>query len=214
MGHKALVWLLLEKRASVAATDRHGQTALHIAVENGHEAVSLLLLEKGVDVAKGLDSGKLTVLQLAAVSGRNAVPQQLPEKYSEDSLGGLMALHKAASLGQEALVKQLLENGVDIAGKDDDRGGTALHMAASKGPKAVVWLLLENGADIATTNRRERTALHLAAENGHEPVVRVLLENGADTATIDRRGWMALRLAASNKQETVVRLLTPLTPDP
>jgi ankyrin repeat domain-containing protein 50 len=190
MGHEALVRWLLEKGAPVAATDRHGRMALYFAVESGHEAVAQVLREKATK-----DDSRKPLLELDPEDSR------------------LTPLHKAASLGQEELAKQLLEDGVDIAAKDDDDGETALHMAASKGHRAIVRLLLRYGADISTTNRRERTALHAAAVNGHEPVLRELLENGADATAVDKRGWMALRLAASNGHEAAVRLLTPLTPD-
>jgi ankyrin repeat protein len=43
--HEAVVWLLLEYKAGVDEKDRFGLMELHLAAEEGHEAVVRLLLE-------------------------------------------------------------------------------------------------------------------------------------------------------------------------
>ena len=59
---------------------------------------------------------------------------------------GLTPLHIAAHYGHEAVVKVLLESGVD-ANMASDKGVTPLQMATQGGQPAVVKVLLEAGAD-------------------------------------------------------------------
>ncbi|RAO66927.1 uncharacterized protein BHQ10_002939 [Talaromyces amestolkiae] len=171
-----------------------GQTALHLAVANGHEAVVKLLVENGADI-NSMEWG-----------------------CNRNSHHGQAALHWAAKGGHLVMVKLLVENGAEIDlensyrgiedgdGGDKDYGGrTALHMAAANGHGAVVSLLLKYGAntrleesyrgrvdydsdsyidgygeacdDYGHDNNEYysgRTALQLAVANGHESVADLL----------------------------------------
>ena len=122
------------------------------------------------------------------------------------SFGIDKAFLRAAGEGRETVIQFLLENGVNIAAKDEYER-TALHLAAEKGHEAVARLLLEKGADIAAKNDDGWTVLHLAARNGHEAVASLLLEKGADVAAKDSREWTALHLAAIYGHEAMARLL-------
>jgi ankyrin repeat protein len=84
-------------------------------------------------------------------------------------------LQAAASGGDEAVVRLLLEDyKADVAAKADD-GWTVLHWAASDGNEAVVRLLVEDyKADVEAKDNDGRTALHLAEDVGNEMAVRVL----------------------------------------
>jgi ankyrin repeat protein len=115
------------------------------------------------------------------------------------------AIYLAAEHGNIAVLKLLLDNGVDIKRRNDD-GNTILTLAAGAGHEAVVRLLLEKGADIEQRTYGD-TTLTLAAEAGHEAVVRLLLENGADIKQRNYDGDTALTLAAEAGHEVVVGLL-------
>jgi hypothetical protein len=151
-------------------------TGLHLASENGHEAVVKLLLETKADVnVQDNDGG--TALYLAARHGHEAVVKLLLEAKADvnvqDNYVGVTALHRAALNGHEAVVKLLLEAKTDVNVRND-YGMTALYLAARHGHEAVVKLLLEAKADVNMQDIDGVTALHLAASNGHEAVVKLL----------------------------------------
>jgi len=72
---------------------------------------------------------------------------------------GKTAPRQAASEGHEAVVRLLVELGVDV--NVGQYWGTALHQAASEGHEAVVRLLVELGADVNVKNNIGETALQL-----------------------------------------------------
>ncbi|MCG8455606.1 MAG: PQQ-binding-like beta-propeller repeat protein, partial [Holophagales bacterium] len=87
-------------------------------------------------------------------------------------------MRTAASEGDIATVKRLLEAGVDPDAAND-YGATALFRVADKGHAAVARLLLEKGAD---PNLQDSfygaTAFGWALSSGHADVALVILENG------------------------------------
>lgn len=93
-------------------------------------------------------------------------------------------LLKAASTGDVATVRRLLDSGVDINYHSKDKqatGRTALSEAAIQGHLEVVRLLLERGANLDWQDRAVGfTPLGWAANEGHESIVEALLEAGAD----------------------------------
>jgi hypothetical protein len=122
------------------------------------------------------------------------------------------ALHSASFMGEEALVKLMLDAGANVNWGDHDNRSegylaTALHLAAKKGHEATVRLLLEYKADVNAKDNAERTALHLAAAEGHEAVVGLLLEHKADVDAKTKGKWTALHIAAGHGHGAVISLL-------
>ena len=87
-------------------------------------------------------------------------------------------LHDAAKNGDVATVKQLLDQGADIA-QPDDAGEPVLLIASLAGKPDVVALLLERGSNIEIRNKGGLTALHAAAYGGNLDTVKLLVEKGA-----------------------------------
>ncbi|KAH0556854.1 hypothetical protein GP486_005358, partial [Trichoglossum hirsutum] len=130
----AVVRLLIEKGADVNAkktSERRemmkeaeyggeievdsGVTALHLAAENGHEAVVRLLIEKGADVnaekTYRWNEGE-TALHLAAENGHEAVARLLTKKGAdanakkeEEGCSGKTALQRAARYRDEEAMR-------------------------------------------------------------------------------------------------------------
>lgn len=98
--------------------------------------------------------------------------------YRTDRLWGVSALQLAANHGNDAIVRLLLEQNVDM-NQSSHYIGTPLHEAARKGYKTIVWLLLDKKADVNSEHYFHGSPLSLAIRNKHEGVVRLLLENGA-----------------------------------
>ncbi|HYO13926.1 MAG TPA: ankyrin repeat domain-containing protein [Thermoanaerobaculia bacterium] len=88
-------------------------------------------------------------------------------------------LRRAASAGDLAKVKELLDKGVD-ANAANQYGGTALAFACDKGHTEVVKLLLERGANPNVKDTfYNLTPIGWAAEKGHVDIIRLLLAKGA-----------------------------------
>ncbi|RYP65587.1 hypothetical protein DL771_008241 [Monosporascus sp. 5C6A] len=128
-------------------------------------------------------------------------------EVSDESVAeGDQTLHFAAKNGYEDAARLLLDQGVNVAEKDE-KDRTPLHIAAGAGHEAVVRLLLDKGADVTVKIKDGWTPLHSAAYNGHEAVTQLLLDKGANVTVKKKDGWTPLHLAASNGHEAVTRLL-------
>ena len=112
-------------------------------------------------------------------------------------------------LGHEAVVKQLLERGVDPDSKDNKYGQTPLSWAAENGHEEVVKLLLAKAdIDPDSMDNYGRTPLSLAAWYGHEEAVKLLLAKAdVDSNSKDNYGRTPLSWAAEKEHEEVVKLL-------
>ncbi|KAG5747902.1 hypothetical protein H9Q72_014013 [Fusarium xylarioides] len=132
-----------------------------------------------------------------------------------DDSPGLTALHVAALLGLDPLLKWLLEKDQRAVGfkidKRDTTGSTALHWAARNGHVGTVRTLIDRGAVVDVTDNAGRTPLAGAATNGHGMIIELLLALGA---TIDFRtnsGATPIHLAARNGKVTAIRLLAAVS---
>jgi uncharacterized protein len=116
-------------------------------------------------------------------------------------------LHDAAKAGDVGSVRQLLDQGAELA-KPDAAGEPPLLVAALAGHPDVVALLLERGADIEIRNKGGLTALHAAAYGGNLEVVELLVSKGA--AVNDSRNFYhmsPLHAAAEEGHADVVAFL-------
>lgn len=152
-------------------------------------------------------------LRLATRNGWTEVALSVMEmggNVHDTDMDGLTPLHWAAVNGDEAVARELLNNGA-LYDKESNRhheeGRVPLHYAAMNGHKAVLGLLLKNGADVEAKDGNGRTPLHLAAENGQEAVVSMLLTNGTNIESLASYWQTPLLLAAPKGHTAVVRLL-------
>lgn len=197
--------------ADVNAMDgQHGMTALVWAVGKGHAEVVAFLLEKGANPNAAIPNGP-PALQIAIDQNKPEIAQMLEKagavfaaQQEGPSPEGL--LFAAVSEGNEPLVKELLENGVNpnIA---NDNGITPLALAAFQGNANMVADLLAKGAEIDYKNNEGWTALTMACEKGHLAVCEVLLEKGANINLNTEGGWSPLSLAKTHKHKELVKFL-------
>ncbi len=109
-----------------------------------------------------------------------------------------LELRNAASKGELATVRTLLDQGVPVD-SPDEYGATALARAADKGHVEIVKLLLERGAKVdAADTFYESTPMTWAAYNGHAEVVKLLIAGGADASG-------ALGMAVEREKAEVVK---------
>ena len=213
LGYEGMLQFLLQGGALVNAT-AEGETALHLAAEEGQNEVMRMLLGKGASL-EVKDRDGLTPLSRAARSGLmstiNAMMFYNPKLDSRDHCGQ-SALVLAAQRGYLAVVKRLLQEKIDInAAAAKYNGRTALQAAAGGGHLAVVERLLQEKADVnaAAAGRDGRTALQAAAGGGHLAVVERLLQEKADVnaASAEYNGRTTLQAAAEGGHLVVVERL-------
>ncbi|KAF2113564.1 hypothetical protein BDV96DRAFT_114202 [Lophiotrema nucula] len=114
-----------------------------------------------------------------------------------------------AELGNEVLVKLLLDAGkVDVDAKDKNRW-TPLWRAAENGHEAIVNLLLDTGkVNVNAKDKEGQTLLWRAAGNGYKAIVKLLLDTGkVDVDVKDKDGQTLLWRAAENGHKAIVNLL-------
>eukprot|EP00947_MAST-08B_sp_MAST-8B-sp1_P005389 g5389.t1 len=155
-------------------------------------------------------------LRRAALEGRDDEVAQLLEQGAgacEDNVNdrGETALHRAAEDGQAAVVKLLLDAGVDKDKADNNLGWTPLHHASGRGHPPVVQILLDAGADMDKEDDWGSTPLHWAAEHGHAAVVQILLDAGADKDKVNdhpSNAWgTPLHVAVERGHDAVAQIL-------
>jgi ankyrin repeat protein len=97
----------------------------------------------------------------------------------------------------EAIVKLLLEKGVDVKSRDRDYGQTPLSWAAAKEHETAVKLLLKKGADMESKGNFDQIPLLLAAWSGHEAAVKLLLGKGAEPSRLEKAKKALLAISSS-----------------
>lgn len=109
-------------------------------------------------------------------------------------------LRKAAKRGNLELLRELVEEGVDV----NSRGGycqTALHLAAERGHADAVEFLLEKGAAVNGKGPDGFTALHFAADSASARTIALLLAAGANAKATSSGGKFTPLFRAINPSE-------------
>jgi hypothetical protein len=123
---------------------RDGFTPLQLACYFGHEDIVTFLLNQGADV------------NLVAQNGTK-----------------IQAVHAAAASGNLNILRQLLEHGANVNGRQQN-GFTPLHTAADNNNPNMAQLLIEFGADPNLANDSGQTPTDLAKTKGHEQMLSLL----------------------------------------
>ena len=192
-----------------------GRTALHMAVENGHELLVQHLLSQGANANAESADGR-TPLQLAMESGNEFIAQLLilrDANVNANFASGETPLSVAVGNHWAFLVQLLLCQKANSNGRLPD-GRTSLHVAAEVGTGTeIVKMLCDNRADPTSEDDRSWTALHYAAHYGHEAVASMLLETKKVDKVFDRIEWTPLHAAIEQEKIEIVRLLARFSED-
>jgi ankyrin repeat protein len=174
--------LLDEKPERAHQVDCVANGPLHLAVAANNLAMVRLLVERGSHLnALNGDGRTPAVIALFGLHRwwRTEEKPEILELLLQSGAEYRMLI--AATLGDEARVRDLLRGDPSLANAADPCWRRPLSGAVSKGHIAMVQLLLEHGAD---PNAKEAIcqggyALHEAAEKGFIDIVQLLLEKGA-----------------------------------
>ncbi|XP_046572150.1 transient receptor potential cation channel subfamily A member 1 homolog [Haliotis rubra] len=159
--------------------DNFGNTALHLAAQNGHTDFVQKMLEKHkVEHGRKNDAEK-TALHLAAEHGH----RQTVEVILKVDKHGLFKeeqwrnspLHLAVKGGHTETAKLLIKNGADINQINEDKM-TPLDLAAQHGELEICAILVKQESQ----SHSGVSPLHLACMKGHLKVVKLLLGKSAD----------------------------------
>lgn len=116
---------------------------------------------------------------------------------------GHLLLHCACMDGKTEIAEYLINEGLDINGRDG-AGWTPLMRAAGSRQIKTAGLLIARGADMNICNEDGRTPLHIAAMNDNIELVRLLVEKGAEINIADRYHMSPLSFALlDGKKDTV-----------
>ena len=217
----AVVSLLLNRGADIAAKDKDGATPLHLAAWGNTPSVVDLLLENEANLqataAPSLrrdhwDNGNSPAHFAAAYNYDPAVLDLLLDRgasiEARNELGMTPIISAARYNENPSVVNLLIERGAEVNAVDSS-GGTALHEAAGQNEMPIVELLLEQGLNVEARDDADETPLHKAAMDNTPDIVDLLLDHEADiTAKTRKRGSTPLLMASAwSEDPAVVQLL-------
>ncbi|CAN9501564.1 unnamed protein product [Ophioblennius macclurei] len=214
---KPFAELLLGRRSTnVNAKDEDQYTALHWAAQNGDEAITRLLLDRGAAINETDGQGR-TPAHVACQHGQENVIRVLLSRGADVQIKGKdnwTALHFAAWQGHLGIVKLLVKQAsADVDGQTTD-GRTPLHLASQRGQYRVARILIELGADVHLTSAGANTPLHVAAETGHTSTSRLLIKHKANIQAQNAQELTPLHLASQRGHLATVKMLIEEGADP
>jgi len=204
--------LLHQERLSMDLTNREGNNALIMAVQNRHaDIIELLLRYRSIDINHVNQDG-VTALMFACLFGPLEIVKMLVQNGADvhhTDRYGFTPLLLAIASDQRSIIGFLLQKGADINQRNVHNGYTPLLWVCTNpnSPPDMVNYLLKNGANVDAMNRNGETALLLAAAMGNDKKVKILLEYDPDVNGRDIRGNTALSLASQYGHADVVRRL-------
>jgi len=138
-----------------------GDTGLILALrENSMQVFDALLNARDLNIeAKALNGD--TALMIACFKGNKPAVEALLEKGAEVNRPGWAPLHYAAAIGNNEIVKLLLDKSAYIDAESPNKT-TPIMMAARGGHILTVKLLLDEGADASLKNELGMTAIDFA----------------------------------------------------
>lgn len=163
MNQVKMVALLVRNGADPSQPNDDGDIPLYIAVRNGYNIISGILLHKSEQAS--IDANWKTEM-------------------------GETLLNIAIEEGHEQVARLLLDFGADIEGMDYLEN-TALNLASEKGSLTLVTMLLEKGANYDHVNIMGTSPIMAAAQNGHTELADKLASLGANPSQRNFEGLAA-----------------------
>ncbi|XP_003971845.1 NF-kappa-B inhibitor epsilon [Takifugu rubripes] len=165
---------LVEKGASLELQDHDGNTALHVACQQGQ-------------------------VETASEMTKHVSPSKLAPVLETQNWKGLACLHLAALNRHHQIISDLAKKGANLNIQEGTSGKTALHFAVELRDITSVKLLLSRGANVDTAMFNGCTPLHLAVGRRDASIATILCQSGADTMLRNMEDETALDLADGNE---------------
>jgi uncharacterized protein len=201
----------LVKGADVDAVNDRGYTALHLAVEGGHQETVHVLLAAGANVNRQASDGRTILMSSAWFRHKEIVDALLAvgaDVNQQDQHGNtaLMFAAKEEWHDLREIVRVLLAAGAQV-NIQNRAGETALMLASESGGSDIVDALLAAGADVNAQDRSGRTALMYARS---KDTADALLTAGANVNVRSKSGDTALIYAARSRYRWGWEIVEPL----
>lgn len=202
-----LIMPALEKN-DINAQNNHGQTPLHIAVNQNALSIIDLLIANGANPNIACKEG-YTPFHIAAMNGNLAALEQMHEKSDlelKTQDGATAALLAARSNNKEA-ANFLISKGAFAWALDFNGNGLFHYAAGSSNPEILVKLLQEKPSNFSVLNNFDATLLHASAEQGKWQTCQMLIEQGLSPIACDCEGNTIMHYAARFGNEEVLEKL-------
>lgn len=203
-GREEVAQVLMENNYQILNQhDYH--SALHQAAQAGFTKLVRLLQKTFAASFEQSVSIQRSAIEAAIFKGQQGVLKQFlrePPDPHRDLLKN--ALSTAALGGQNSLVLQLLERGLNI--EEEGRFGTPLRAASLMGRESTARLLIDHGANVKTCGVLG-DAIQASSMKGHVLMTKLLIREGA---AVNNQGGLygnALQAAAFRGHQKVVTLL-------
>jgi len=213
---------LLVAAGSIAATSATDYRL--VPRPSGHEALGVLLLEKGADpnhagsfgmtaLHAAVETGKPALVGMLLAHGANpnarltaGLPFRRGDYVSRADYAGATPFWLAARIGELEMMRVLAKTGADSTQANNNQtsplmvaagvGQTDSRMVSEQRLLEAVRLALElGGGDLNAVNRGGQSAVHGAASISADSIIRFLAEHGARVDLKDRQGRTPLDVA-------------------
>lgn len=203
-GREEVAQVLMENNYQILRQHDYS-SALHQAAQAGFTKIVRLLQKTFAASFEQSISTHRSAIEAAIFKGQQGVLNQFLRKPPGPHSDLLKcALSTAALGGQDPMVLQLLERGLDIEG--EGRFGTPLRAASLMGHESTARLLIEHGANVKTCGVLG-DAIQASSMKGHVLITKLLIREGA---AVNNQGGLygnALQAAAFRGHQKVVTLL-------
>ena len=173
--------ILAEGQFNANTLNYEGHTALYVALREPAPRVADVLIEDAQTKLNLENKFGENALMMAAMRGLLPQAQRMVAKGAEVNKKGWTPLHYAASAGDVAMVKFLLDASAYIDA-ESPTGDTPLMMAASRAKVEVVQLLLDEGADASLLNAAGQDAVAMALAGGNTKSAALLRNSSAQSS--------------------------------
>jgi ankyrin repeat protein len=179
IGDSQLLKQALEQGGKINAYTE-AETAFSLALNNGYEAISRILLSAGSDWQRGFDETQGSALIVAADQGFDEIVKTLIIKgatLETKNDKGYTALAKAAKNGHLTTLKILINAGAKVNVAPEGR--SVLMHVVEKNNMLLSQIIIAAGADLNFTDADGDTALKIARRNGFFDLDLMLIQAGA-----------------------------------
>jgi ankyrin repeat protein len=172
-------------------------------IKTGKNDLLAQKINENPSLADSMTEQGISLLQFAAYCRNNFAVDIL--KINKQKLD----IFEAASIGDTAIISQLLDKTPNLLNSFSTDGFTALGLASFFGHLKVVRLLLDKGANpnIASNNQFKVAPIHSACTISHFEVTELLIKHRADVNAKQMQGVTPLHSTAHNGQTQLSKLL-------